>query len=79
MLTSFSALTRYRNLSYGEPAAYAQIKCGASIVVTGPSMSEMVDAMIFRKEIEPNKWLLTIKNEPIYCRLRNIVCWKYIL
>ena len=28
---------------------------------------------IFREDIEPNKWLFTMKkNELIYCRLRNI-------
>ena len=38
-----------------------QIKCGTSNLVTGPVMREMVDAIIFRKDIEPNKWLLSMK------------------
>ena len=78
-LTSFSALTQCRNWSYGERATYTQIKCVTSNLVTGPVMSEMVDARIFRKDIEPNKWFLTMKNELIYCRFRNIECWKYKL
>ena len=42
------------------------IKCGTSDLGIGPVMSGLVDARIFRKDIEPNKWLFTMKKMNLF-------------